>query len=325
MKSNIIFGGQGFIGQNLALALLALGERVLIIDKDHWKIGWAFPSLEVNDHCISLRANINEDSERILNVIKDFSNKSEHTTVWHLAANSDISAGNHNISVDLNDTFLTTTNILDICKKCNLKNLYFASSSAVYGNSIISDTGFTEKSPTQPISNYGAMKLASEAVLCSSNQQFLNQCVIFRFPNVIGYPATHGVIRDFILKLKNNKKQLNVLGNGTQNKPYLHVNDLVNAMLHLRARYTSPNFYEIVNIASTFCNVYVHEIAEIVKEYISPNAEIVYGTENFGWVGDMPQVNFDTAKLQSTGWQCSLSGLDAVELTIKENIERSFL
>ena len=111
-----------------------------------------------------------------------------------------------------------------------VKSIHFASSSAIYGD--FGETKIHEAiGPLLPISNYGAMKLASEAQIAAAAESLLEQVNIFRFPNVVGIPATHGVIFDFVNKLINDPNQLHVLGNGTQQKAYLHAADLIDAML----------------------------------------------------------------------------------------------
>ena len=325
MRKHIIFGGKGFIGQNLANRLIENEEHVLIIDIDRWRIPWAFPKLPKDQHSLFLQADINNLNSSSEEVIESFCVGSTNITVWHLAANSDILSGNDDIEIDLSDTFLTTINIIKLCGKLKLTKIYFASSSAVYGNVIERPNGFTEMCATQPISHYGAMKLASEAILRSSCEQFLENVLIFRFPNVIGYPATHGVIHDFILKLKADPSTLSVLGDGKQNKPYLHVDDLVDAMLHLDYFYGNSKGVEVLNIASCFDNVFVWQIAEAVVKNLSPMAKIVYGNTPYGWRGDMPIVNFDTTKITNTGWNCKISGIQAVEKTITENITKGIL
>lgn len=322
-NKHILFGGMGFIGQNLAVRLLKDGHEVLIIDKDQWKIGLAFETLLSSEHCKIFREDINRDEEVLIDCIQEFLKGAQNAIVWHLAANSDIMAGNVDIEVDLSDTFLTTINVLKICEKLNLKSVNFASSSAVYGDTATSNDGFAEDNATNPISNYGAMKLASEAVIRAAYQTYLDKCLIFRFPNVIGFPATHGVIKDFIVKLSKTPEELVVLGDGNQNKPYLHVSDLVDAMLHLCGHYHAPRFLEVINIASPHENVYVREIARQVCNFVSPKADIIYGSTPYGWVGDMPQVRFDVSKLLSTGWSCRLSGKDAVKVTIQEILEET--
>ena len=321
---HIIFGGKGFIGQNLSAYLLNQGFEILVIDKNFWNLRWLFPELEDSQAIQYIEADINNLSTENLSLLENFIKNSDQIQVWHLAANSDISTGNQNINIDLKDTFYTTLSIIEICCNFGIDKINFASSSAVYGSAKLGETGFSEADATQPISSYGAMKLASEAVLRSAFEQHLNKCLIFRFPNVIGYPATHGVIRDFIRKLQNTPRTLKVLGDGEQSKPYLHVHDLVKAMVHLNVHYSYPCL-EVINIGSPFQNVQVKEIAEIVISKLAPSADIVYGTTSFGWVGDMPEVVFDISKILDTGWSCELDGHSAVKLTITENLEKSFL
>lgn len=317
-RKHIIFGGKGFIGQNLARELVNFGEKTLIIDKDHWRQNFVYSELFDEQKVVFIEANINYDFEKISDAISSFVGPLDNTIVWHLAANSDIAAGNEDLQVDFLDTFMTTINVLKYCRQLPRKNVYFASSSAVYGDVSSGEDGFKEIDATQPISNYGAMKLASEAILRAANQQFLERCIIFRFPNVIGFPATHGVIRDFINKLKNTPEQLIVLGDGKQNKPYLHVSDLVHAMLHLDRHYVGAKIMETINIGSPYENVFVSQIAEEVRNRVSPNAKINYGDTPFGWVGDMPTVRFNIDKIINTEWECKLSGVEAVRRTIDE-------
>ena len=302
---NVIFGGRGFIGQNLTKKILSEQETVLVIDKNIWKQDWINSTFIENTLFTYLEVDINTSFNEICSTIQKIELSGEDIIFWHLAANSDISAGNEDLNVDIEDTFLTTVNILKICKELNITKLNFASSSAVYGQTAIEEIGFSEESLCQPISNYGAMKLASEALLRSSHETFLTNCIIYRFPNVVGFPATHGVLKDFILKLRTDKNVLNVLGDGNQNKPYLHVSDLVNAMLYLNSHYCSDKFFEIVNISSPYDNVFVHQIAEEVVKIVSPNAIIKYGQTKYGWIGDMPVVNFNNRKLLNTGWSCN--------------------
>lgn len=318
---NVIFGGRGFIGQNLTKTILSMKEPVFVIDKNIWKQNWVYPKICEHNLFNYIEVDINKAVDEIASEIQKIERTGENITVWHLAANSDISAGNDNLDIDLRDTFLTTANILKICKELNITKINFASSSAVYGQTVIDESGFSEQSLCQPISNYGAMKLASEALLKASHETFLKKCLVYRFPNVVGFPATHGVLKDFITKLRIDENVLNVLGDGNQNKPYLHVSDLVHAMRYLDSHYAADEFFEIVNISSPYDNVFVHQIAQEVINIISPNAIIKYGNTRYGWVGDMPVVKFDNQKLLNTGWNCKLTGIQAIRKTINELIE----
>jgi len=317
-KHHLIIGGAGFIGSQLASKISQISKVTVIDNLSNGKKDY-IDKLNVNDLSVKFLkydVALEEDLEiafKLANIENDI------TDVWHLAANSDIPAGANNPKVDLKDTFLTTFGILNSMKKHSLKILHFASSSAIYGdcNNIEVDESY---GPLIPISNYGAMKLASEAQISSAFESFLDQVNIFRFPNVVGYPATHGVIFDFVNKLKKNKSVLNVLGNGSQRKPYLHVSDLVNAILYLSEKNYSK--YEIYNIGPNDDGISVKEIAELVVKKINNNAEIVYGDGNKGWVGDVSKFRYSTKKLNQIGWFPKLSSREAINLAIDEIIQQ---
>src|SRR5262249_33386313 len=151
----------------------------------------------------------------------------------------------------------------------------FSSSSSIYGE--FGDALIEEDSgPLRPISNYGAMKLASEAQISSALEAFLQRADIFRFPNVVGTPATHGVIHDFVAKLRSAGDHLDVLGDGTQQKPYMHVDDLVDAMLFIAHR--ASGRLNVFNIAPHDDGVTVRFIAETVRDIVAPTAEIRFGS-----------------------------------------------
>ncbi|NKI95073.1 UDP-glucose 4-epimerase [Rhizobacter sp. SG703] len=235
--------------------------------------------------------------------------------IWHLAANSDIPAGVEDANVDLRDTFMTTFHLLQLSKRIGVCRFMFASSSAVYGDwgsQRIAET----LGPLMPISNYGAMKLASEAQISAAAEGFLERASIFRFPNVVGTPATHGVLLDFVRKLKQDMSRLEVLGDGTQQKAYLHVSDLVDAMLFATARQTTVR--DVLNIGPVDDGVTVRWIAEQVCARVSPQATIAYGQGNKGWVGDVPRFRYAVDKLHALGWQPTMDSRAAVLRSIDE-------
>jgi UDP-glucose 4-epimerase len=200
-------------------------------------------------------------------------------------------------------------------KRHQIDVLAFASTSAVYGDLgerlLDEDIG-----PLFPISNYGAMKLASEALISASVESFLKRAYIYRFPNVIGTPATHGVILDFIAKLQKTPEHLEVLGNGSQKKGYLHVNDLIDAMLTIQERANDPINY--FNIGAGDEGIYVRDIAQMVVQAVSPSAAIAYGQGDKGWVGDVPRFQYSIEKLKKLGWTPKLSSEQAVRLAIEQ-------
>ena len=305
--SVLVVGGAGFIGSVLIKRLLNDNKSVVVFDK---------LSLGSVDHIDILRltfhpVDINE-IDVVLDLLKRDNVKIEE--VWHLAANSDIPAGLEDMNVDLNDTFMSTVSTLKIMKEIECKNLYFASSSAVYGfnkNRLHEDIG-----PLMPISNYGAMKLSSEALISASLESFLDKVCIYRFPNVVGVPATHGVILDFVKKLKKDMSTLEVLGNGTQQKTYLHVSELVEAMLFINDNTNNGmNYY---NIGAMDDGVTVKQIAEETTKVISPNAKINYQKTDRGWVGDVPRFYYSVDKLKGLGWSPNMSSLEAVQRAVSE-------
>ena len=160
------------------------------------------------------------------------------------------------------------------------------------------------------------MKLASEAVITAAAEKFLERALLFRFPNVVGVPATHGVILDFVRRLRINGTRLEVLGDGTQRKPYLHVSDLVDAIFAIEARSLSK--VDVFNIGPEDSGVTVRQIAEETIAVVAPGAELRFGVGDKGWVGDVPRFRYSIEKLRSLGWKPKLSSLDAARRAIRE-------
>lgn len=311
---SIVAGGCGFIGSNLAASLVARGRSVVIIDNlSNGDRAYLERDPDVSQLPVVV-ANL-ADRRECLEAFDQASTYGRIVDVWHMAANSDIPAGVANPDVDHQDTFLTTFEILRAMRDKDVMTLHFASSSAIYGD--LGETALHEDiGPLFPISNYGAMKLASEAQISAAAETFLKRVNIFRFPNVVGVPATHGVILDFVNKLRSSPDKLAVLGNGTQQKAYLHVTDLIKAMLMIADRDAAR--LEPVNIGPVDAGVTVGWIAEQVIARVSPNARIEFGIGNKGWVGDVPKFNYSTARLQSYGWQPMMGSHEAVARAIDE-------
>lgn len=235
--------------------------------------------------------------------------------VWHFAANSDISSGILDPTVDLKNTFMSTFNTLQVMREFDIPVLFFASSSAVYGD--LGDQRLAESSgPLLPISNYGAMKLASEAAISAAAESFLKSAYIFRFPNVIGVPATHGVILDFFRHLERTPERLSVLGNGSQQKAYLHVDDLIAAMHFIREN--AHGKINLFNIGPEDEGVTVKFIAEQVVAEVSEGAQICYGDTEKGWVGDVPKFSYSVDKLKALGWSPRFTSVDSVKEAIRQ-------
>ncbi len=313
---HLLTGGAGFIGANLARTLVDRGDRVIVLD-DFSRGSRENLGALVQDDRVAVAAADCSDVDQMRSRLAALRSWGPVTEVWHLAANSDIPAGVADPRIDLRNTFLTTFAVLQLMREAGIRRLNFASTGAVYGD--MGDIDIHEdSSPLEPISNYGAMKLASEAQIRAAVEQFLDRANIFRFPNVVGIPATHGVIYDFIDKLIASPGRLQVLGNGSQRKPYLHCDTLIDAMLFIRDR--SQRRYGVYNIGPGDAGVTVRWIAETVCELFGGNPEIAYGTEGRGWIGDVPRFRYSTDRLRQLGWATEVSSEHEVRKAIAQII-----
>jgi UDP-glucose 4-epimerase len=317
---HLITGGAGFIASHLVSALLLRGHDVVVFDNLALGNLQHLDAALASGHCTFMQIDCANLAEFRAAVGTSLDGR-RGFAIWHLAANSDIPAGITDPHIDLRDTFLTTFNALLVMREFAIPEFHFASSSAVYGD--FGDLEISEHAgPCQPISNYGAMKLASEGQICAALESRGRRASIFRFPNVVGTPATHGVILDFVNKLRVDKNRLPVLGDGTQQKAYLHVDDLIAAMLFIAE--VGPAKINLYNIGPRDAGVTVRFIAECVREVVSPGAEIIYGRGNRGWVGDVPRFRYATDRLAKLGWEPSLSSEAAVRRAVRD-VAASFL
>ncbi|WP_460986438.1 NAD-dependent epimerase/dehydratase family protein [Sphingobium sp. TomTYG75] len=309
--THVITGGAGFVAVNLAKSLLDRGDRVLLIDNLSRGRREFVERLGGTNRVAFGKADIS-DGDALATVLDTV--EGGPAEVWHLCANSDIPAGVNDPNVDLKDTFLVTHELLAQMRMRGWKRLHFASTSAVYGDHGLNI--LSENTICEPISNYGAMKLASEAAIRAATESFLDRASVFRFPNVVGVPATHGVILDFLHKLRRTPDVLDVLGNGTQRKIYLHVSDLVSAMLWIYDH--GPEGWSVHNIGPKDEGISVREIAELTRDHAAPYASLAFGTEGRGWVGDVPRFRYDVSRLDTLGWTASMSSNGAVKRAIAE-------
>lgn len=315
----LVAGGAGFIGSHLVDALLADGHSVVVADK------LIFGDVDIR-HLLNNEELMKTGKFKFYemelanqaNVSKLFS-ENHIDAVYHMAANSDIQKGGKEPSIDFNDTFLTTKVLLEGMRKANVKKLFFASTSAVYGE--ILDTELTETTGgIMPVSYYGGAKLASEALISSYTSMCDMNVVIFRFPNVIGPRLTHGVIFDFIKKLKKNPNELEILGNGTQCKPYIYVLDLVEAIVKLTKERKSGE--EVYNLSVNSEGTTVTKIADIVVEVLGlKDVRYKYTGGDRGWKGDVPRFKYNISKVLSTGWKPTHTSDEAVRQTVMDAIK----
>lgn len=308
MKS-LISGGAGFIGSHLCDALLAVGGEVVCVD--NFFIG----TKENIKHLINNKNfKFYEQDICDLEAMKRIFEAEKVDYVFHLAANSDIQASAKNPIIEYANTYTTTFNLCECMRLFDVKKLFFASTSAIYGEK--EGVNVAEDCPNlEPVSYYGGAKLGCEGII--SAYSFMNEfsSLIFRFPNVIGPRLTHGVIFDFLKKLGANKQELEILGDGTQQKPYMHVFDLIDGIMRFKDVNQGVTIYNIgVDTQST-----VTTIANILCEEMElQNVKYNYTGGRGGWLGDVPVFAYNLDKIHAAGWSAKYTSDEAVRKTIRE-------
>ena len=307
----LVTGGAGFIGSHLIDRLIKKGHDVTCID--NFSLGKdEYLNEAIKNKSFSL---YNVDLSSI-NEIKNIFKRHNFDIIYHLAANSDIQLGFNDTSIDFKNTFMTTINILECMKINNIKKIVFASSSAIYGNyigKISEDSG-----PLKPVSNYGAAKLSSEAFISSFCECYNIIAWIIRFPNVVGWRLTHGVIYDFINKLIDDPLNLLVLGNGKQTKPYLFISDLLDAFdIITKQNNSQVQCYNVSPDSSSNVNFIANTIINLLN---IKNVKIRYTGGNVGWIGDVAKFSYDTSKIKNLGWNSTLTSDEAIKLSVKKEL-----
>lgn len=305
----LVVGGSGFIGSHLCEALLKAGHEVVCVD--NFSLGTsknvAHLTSEAGFHLYKGDAANRMELQRIFEA-----ERPEY--VFHLAANSDIQASASNPDVEYKNTYTTTYEVLQCMRKYHVKRLFFASTSAVYGDKrdIVLDES---TSGLSPISYYGAAKLGSEAMISAFSYMNDIRSLIFRFPNVIGPRLTHGVIFDFIKKLDKDSACLQILGDGRQTKPYIYVTDLIDAIMQfMDVREAGVMLYNVGVTGETS----VRTIADIIcEERQLSDVEYQFTGGESGWKGDVPRFRYCIDKIHDAGWCAKYSSDEAVRKTVQ--------
>lgn len=310
----LVAGGAGFIGSHLIDALLKENHTVVCIDNFFIGTKENIKHLKENKNFIFYEQDLCD-----INKLKSIFEKEKIEYVFHLAANSDIQASAKNPVIEYNNTYTTTFNILECMRLYDVKKVFFASTSAVYGEK--NGVDVAENNTTlEPISYYGASKLGSEAIINAYTYMNNYKTLIFRFPNVIGPRLTHGVIFDFIKKLENNNEKLQILGDGNQTKPYMYVYDLVDVIIKFKDKIEEG--VTIYNIGVD-THTSVTQIADIICEKMNlKDVKYDYTGGTGGWKGDVPKFSYNLDKIHSAGWKAKYTSDEAVEETVKEELKK---
>lgn len=288
-----VTGGAGFIGSHLTGELLSRGCQVTVIDNlSAGRMEFLEPHMENGDFRF-----INLDIHDLEGLKKAIEGADK---VYHLAANPDVRLGAQDTRIHLDENIIATYTVLEAMRMNGQQNIIFTSTSTVYGEATIIPTP-ENYGPLIPISLYGASKLACEALITSYCHTFDMKSWIFRFANIVGPNGTHGIIIDFINKLRKDPKSLEILGDGRQRKSYLHVSDCVDAIL-----YVVDNSCEMANIFNIGSNdtIDATEIGEIIVEELGlSDVKFNYTGGSRGWKGDVPRMLLSIEKLESLGWR----------------------
>jgi UDP-glucose 4-epimerase len=302
----LLVGGAGFIGSHFTDRLLASDRtrRVTLYDNFSSGRAWHF-----EDHARDRRLQV------IHADVHDFATlrrvMAGHDTVIHLASNPDIARAATEPDIDFREGTELTHLVVEAMRQTGTRRILYASGSGVYGE-IGAVEAHEDLGPLVPVSTYGASKLAGEALIASYAHMFDLRGCAFRFGNVVGRRQTHGVGFDFVRRLLRDPARLRILGDGRQSKSYVHVGDVVSAVLLAHAKGTRP--FEAFNVA-TGDYITVTEIADLACACLgltAPDVRYEYTGGDRGWKGDVPVVRLSTARIRALGWRPTRTSAEAL-------------
>jgi UDP-glucose 4-epimerase len=306
-----VVGGAGFIGGHFVDRLLASDgcEQVTVYDNFSSGREWHLAAHRADARLTVTRGDVG-DLEHLVAAMDG------HDTVIHLASNPDIARAMTDPAVDFDQGTLLTHHVAEAARRGGVELVLYASGSGVYG-----DLGHHEAAedygPLVPVSTYGASKLAGEALLASYAAMFGLTARAFRFGNVVGPRQTHGVGFDFVRRLLDDPRRLRILGDGQQSKSYIHVDDVVEAVLH--AAGLAEDAFAVFNVA-TGDYVTVTEIAELAVDVVGLPAggtQFEYTGGDRGWKGDVPVVRINTDRIRALGWKNQRTGPQALRASME--------
>ncbi len=309
----LITGGAGFIGSNLAEKLVGDGEEIIIFD--NFSSGRREFIQDLIDDIELVEGDLLEKSalEKLFGSEKiDF--------VYHVAANPDVRIGANDPGLHLEQNVIATYNVLEAMRRHDVTDIAFTSTSTVYGEAKVMPTP-EDYGPLLPISTYGASKLAAEALIASYTHTFDMKTWIFRFANVVGKRSTHGVTFDFIKKLTENPRELEILGDGRQEKSYLTITDCIDGML-----FAVNNARDAVNVFNLGSKdtINVTGIADIVvSEMGLCDVTYKYTGGSRGWKGDVVRMMLSIDSLMQLGWSPSFNSKDSIRAATRYLLDSS--
>lgn len=309
-------GGAGFIGSHFVDALLKQDHIQKVTIYDNFSSGkeWHYLHHNHDPRLSVIKADV-KDTQQLQQAMQG------HDAIMHFASNPDIALASTNPGIDFVEGIYLTYQIIEAARLNKVKRLIYISGSGVYGD-VGTSPSREDLISMLPISTYGASKISGEAFVASYCHMFGLTACIFRFGNVVGPRQTHGVGYDFVNKLRQDQSKLCILGNGTQSKSYIHVDDIVQAVLIANEK--MQNIYEIYNVDSGDY-ISVNEIAEIAIQCmkITSPVKLEFTGGDRGWKGDVPVVRLNTDKIRNLGWACKRTSAQAIQDSIDALIQQT--
>jgi UDP-glucose 4-epimerase len=311
LTRSFVAGGAGFIGSHLTRALIARRDHEVVVFDNLSSGSLAHLEGIHEDPRLHLVEADLQDLDKVVAAMHDI----DH--VYLFAANPDVAAAVENPTIDFWQGTYLAHNAIEAARITGVPRITYASGSGVYGD-LASQQVDERSGPLIPISTYGASKLGCEALLAAYAHMFGIHAAAFRFANVVGARQTHGVTYDFVRRLREDPARLRILGDGTQSKSYIHVDDVVSAMLTVTDH--GWRGFEVFNAGSGE-HVTVAEIADLVSRHMGiTDAEYEFDDDARGWKGDVPIVRLNSEKLAMLGWRCQHTSIDALVDSIEANI-----
>lgn len=306
-RKSLVTGGAGFIGSHLVDQLISRGDDVTIVD--NFRTGrheFINPEAKLVNHDIG-------DTEFLR---KHF----EHVDdVYHLAANADVRNGWDDPKRDFDLNLGSTLSVAELAATAGVENFIFSSTGSIYGEALKLPTP-ENYSIDHQTSLYGASKYSCESFLGAYSEAGKFKVTILRFVSVLGPRYTHGHVYDFMYKLRFDSSKLEILGDGTQTKSYMHVSDCVDALTSLRG----PNNFEVFNIGRAE-TLKIQRSIEIILEVLNVFPVLHFGKSSRGWIGDNPVILLDTTRANTLGWQPKIGIEDAIRDTANWIVQNSWV
>jgi len=316
IKKVFVTGGAGFIGSHVTDTLLAEGCQVTVYDNlSSGKLRWIEHHFG-KENFKFVRADL-LDFDTLNKAITD------HDLVWHLAANTDIPGGFINTDIDLKNCVIGTYNVLEAMRRNNIQPILFSSTGAIYGE-LCKTTPTTENAgPILALSLYAAGKLSCEGFIAAYCNLFGLRAWMFRFGNVIGNRMGHGVIYDFIQKLRQNPVELEILGDGHQEKNYFLVEECINGMAFAfkNATMTAEKPCDIFNLGTDTVTKVTTIAKYVIEEMGVENVKYHFTGGEAGWPGDQPQVHILSDKMHALGWYATYTSDEAVKIAVQRMLQ----